>query len=232
MFDQNTLRSQVDAMEGMSDEQLRGIGKMKGMDLDPAMVRQSAAMMKNMSSEQQKQMFEMAQRMQSTGQFPGMPGMGNTGFPGSPTQSASPSRLSAQEMPLSPELETIRVLKDCGNIKYKDKEYQEAEKLYNDAILKLEDARMNVPQSQKTNLTALETSILLNLSNIRVVNKDYTGLLNLAKEVIRISPESGKGYFRYAQALFHLGKAEIALVKLKQAQQYTSSTESRVPLLS
>ena len=109
----------------------------------------------------------------------------------------------------------------------KDKLYDEAEKLYNDAILKLEDARLGIDPSQKSNLASLEASILLNLSNIKWANKDYTSLLNISKEVVRINPESGKGYFRYGQALFHLGKAEAALDKLKLAEKYTTSDESR-----
>jgi tetratricopeptide (TPR) repeat protein len=192
------------------------------MNIDPAMLRQSAAMMKNMSPEAQKNMFEMAQKMHASGQMPNIPGM-TPSF--SPTYSAPSPKL--QGPPLSSELESIRVLKDCGNVKFKDKLYDEAEKLYNDAILKLEDARLGIDPSQKSNLASLEASILLNLSNIKWANKDYTSLLNISKEVVRINPESGKGYFRYGQALFHLGKAEAALDKLKLAEKYTSSDESR-----
>lgn len=126
------------------------------------------------------------------------------------------------------ELEPVSILKESGNIKFKEKKYDEAEKLYTDSLLKLEEVRSSVPKSQKNNLVQLETSILLNLSNIKSHNKDYPGLLQLAKEVVLMSPESGKGYFRYAQALHHLGKSEAALEKIKQAEKYSSYSESKL----
>lgn len=125
------------------------------------------------------------------------------------------------------ELESVRVLKDYANLKYKEKQLEEAEKLYNEAILKIEESRHKIPASQKAEITSMETSLLLNLSNIKMANKEYTALLNLAKEVVLMSPESGKGYFRYAQALFHLGKTEAAYEKIKQAAKYSQFSESR-----
>ena len=123
-------------------------------------------------------------------------------------------------------LESVRVLKDYANLKYKEKQLEEAEKLYNEAILKLEESKHKIPASQKLETISLETSLLLNLSNIKMANKEYTALLNLAKEVVLMSPESGKGYFRYAQALFHLGKTEAAYDKIKQAAKYSQYSES------
>jgi len=118
------------------------------------------------------------------------------------------------------------VLKDYANLKYKEKQLEEAEKLYNEAILKIEECRHKIPASQKAETKSLEMSLLLNLSNIKVANKEYTALLNLAKEVVLMNPESGKGYFRYAQALFHLGKTEAAYDKIKQAAKFSQFSES------
>lgn len=92
--------------------------------------------------------------------------------------------------------------------------------------MKLEDIRIKIPAEQKGNLKELETFVLLNLSNIRYKNKDYTGLLNIAKEVTLNNPQSGKGFFRYAQALYHLGKPEAALNKVLLAEKYIQSEES------
>lgn len=128
---------------------------------------------------------------------------------------------------LCEELEAVKILKDCGNLKFKEKNYEEAEKLYNEAILKLEDAREQVPANQKAQLKLLETTTLLNLSNIKAQNKDYTTLLNLSKSIVLISPDSGKGYYRYAEALFHLGKHNAALEKIKLAKKYAAFSESK-----
>lgn len=50
------------------------------MNMDPAMVRQSAAMMKNMSPEQLKAMGQAAEQMYKSGNLPpGMGGMGGMG---------------------------------------------------------------------------------------------------------------------------------------------------------
>lgn len=111
-------------------------------------------------------------------------------------------------------------------MKFKEKNFEEAEKLYNEAILKLEEGREKVPASQKSQLTHLESTTLLNLSNIKAQNKDYTSLLNLAKSIVLITPESGKGYYRYAEALFHLGKYPAAMEKIKLAKKYGTFSES------
>jgi tetratricopeptide (TPR) repeat protein len=111
-------------------------------------------------------------------------------------------------------------------LKFKDKKMDEAEKLYNEAVLKIEEVRDKIPISQKQNLINLETSCLLNLSNIRAGNNDFTGLLNLSKEVVMLNPQSGKGFYRYAQALFGLEKYEAAFEKIKQAQKYSNFSES------
>ncbi len=65
-----------------------------GMNIDPAMLRQSAAMMKNMSPDQLKNMTEMAQKMHASGQLPKMPGMAG-GF--SPSSSANLSQSPVRE---------------------------------------------------------------------------------------------------------------------------------------
>jgi tetratricopeptide (TPR) repeat protein len=127
---------------------------------------------------------------------------------------------------LCPELDEVRVLKDCGNLKFKEKNYVEAEKLYNDAILKLEDVREKVPAGQKSQMIALEVSTMLNLSNIKAYHQDYAGLLNLAKVIVTLNPESGKGYARYAEALYHMEKYSAALEKIKLAKKYCNFSES------
>lgn len=118
------------------------------------------------------------------------------------------------------------MLKECGNIKFKEGKCEEAEKLYRDSILKLEEVRHLVRPVDKEEARSLETSILLNLSNIKAMNKEFDSLLDLAKEIVLISPSSGKGYYRYAQALFHLGKADAALEKIRTARQLSSFSES------
>jgi tetratricopeptide (TPR) repeat protein len=127
---------------------------------------------------------------------------------------------------LCEELEEVRILKDCGNLKLKDKDYQEAEKLYNQAILKLEEYREKVPAAQKGNMVFLESTTLLNLAKIKAEANDYTSLLNLSKSVVLISPDSGKGYYRYAEALYHLQKYGAALEKIKLAKKYATFDES------
>lgn len=74
-------------------------------------------------------------------------------------------------------------------------------------------------------MNQLESTTLLNLSNIKAQNKDYTTLLNLSKSVVALNPESGKGYYRYAEALYHLGKYAAALEKVKLAKKYTDFSE-------
>lgn len=111
-------------------------------------------------------------------------------------------------------------------MKFKEKKLEEAEKLYNDAILKLEDVRASIPQTQKKNLLTLEVSILLNLSNIKAQQNDFHSLLNLAKQVVVLDPQSGKGYLRYSQALHGLEKHQAALEKIRQAEKYSSFSES------
>jgi tetratricopeptide (TPR) repeat protein len=119
------------------------------------------------------------------------------------------------------------VLKDCGNIKFKEGKSEEAEKLYRDSILKLEEVRHLVTAAHKDEAVSLETSILLNLSNIKAQNKEFDSLLDIAKEIVLLNPSSGKGFYRYAQALFHLGKAEAALEKVRTAKKLSSFSESR-----
>lgn len=111
-------------------------------------------------------------------------------------------------------------------MKFKEKKLDEAEKLYNDAILKLEDVRASIPQTQKNNLLTLEVSILLNLSNIKAQQSDFHSLLNLAKQVVILDPQSGKGYLRYSQALHGLEKHQAALEKIRLAEKYSSFSES------
>jgi tetratricopeptide (TPR) repeat protein len=113
-------------------------------------------------------------------------------------------------------------------LKFKDKKLEEAEKLYNEAVLKIEEVRDKIPSSQKQNMVNLEVSCLLNLSNIKAGKDDFTGLLNLSKEVVMLNPQSGKGFYRYAQALFGLEKYEAALEKIKHAQKYSSFSESNL----
>ena len=113
-------------------------------------------------------------------------------------------------------------------MKFKDRKLDEAEKLYHDAILKLEDVRSSIPESQKKNMVTLEVSILLNLSNIKAQQKDFTGLLNLAKQVVTLDPQSGKGYLRYSQALHGLDKHQAALEKIKQAEKLSNFSESKL----
>lgn len=64
------------------------------MDFDPAMMRQSMNMMKNMSPEQIKSMAETAKRMQESGQFP----RGSGGFPGSGPKQSAPAYEPPREV--------------------------------------------------------------------------------------------------------------------------------------
>ena len=58
------------------------------MNVDPAMLRQSAAMMHNMSPDQVKNMTEMASKMYANGQFP-------AGFAPPPTAGYTPPQSSS-----------------------------------------------------------------------------------------------------------------------------------------
>lgn len=66
------------------------------MNVDPQLMRQSAAMMKNMSPEQIRNMTEMARKMQAEGRMP--PGMGGMGMP----NFAAPPQTGGGFAPQSP----------------------------------------------------------------------------------------------------------------------------------
>lgn len=100
MYDEQTLRSQSDLLNNMTDEQLRSMAQMQGslgspgLNVDPQLMRQSAAMMKNMNSDQLRSMTEMARKMQAEGRMP--PGMGGMGMPSFPVQSTPTPSFSQQ----------------------------------------------------------------------------------------------------------------------------------------
>lgn len=64
------------------------------MNIDPQLMRQSAAMMKNMPPDQLRNMTEMAKKMQSEGRMP--PGMGGMGMPNYGNQPQNSPSLSQQ----------------------------------------------------------------------------------------------------------------------------------------
>ena len=76
-------------MKDMTPEQIEQMAAMSpsGMNVDPAMVKQSCEMMKNMSEKDLEMMMDMATKMQASGAMPTPPAAGASSSGAAPQMS-------------------------------------------------------------------------------------------------------------------------------------------------
>lgn len=222
-----TMSAAMGMMNNMSDDQLRSMSSMTGMNIDPNMLRMSMNMMNNMSPEQKTQMMQQAQQMQQSGNLPFNLRQGAQSIPKTPVQTSKPSISSWRDRSKEfKDFDELKEMIDAGNSAYKQGDYAEAEDKFQQSLLLLEDLHVSYDNKEAGLVDFAELNIRLNLMSSCDKAGRFTELINHAKITISLDKANVKGNYLYAKALHELGKHKAALSKIAIAKQNSSQKES------
>lgn len=107
-------------------------------------------------------------------------------------------------------LDQATALKEKGAEVYKQQQFEEARKLWQEAIEVLES-------SPEINLRWLRVSLMLNLAQVGLQLKDYDDVLKQTTAVIALDQDNAKAYFRRGVAQDALGKLQAAVLDFQKA---------------
>lgn len=181
----DNLKMASERMANMSDEDLRNMTKMAGFNISPDLLKTSANMFKNMDDKELERMKNMSSSMnfpQSTGNF------ANTSSPF--VNDEHPNIGKSKSMNEKDKEETtiemypkIESLKRKGNEFFKNNQFEEASASYFEAILEVEEIKINEGKFNKEEIEKLETACRLNYATTKAKLGDYEIVLTQAKEV-------------------------------------------------
>ncbi|EAR89195.1 tetratricopeptide repeat protein (macronuclear) [Tetrahymena thermophila SB210] len=216
-------------MNNMSDDDLRRLGQQSGMNISPEMMRMASSMFSGMDESQKKNMMNMAQNMDQN-QFSQAQQQFKKQQPttAQPSSSSRPEPKKNQSTP-SPPVDNslypqINQLKNKGNEKFKQQNYDEAAQFYLEAIISIDEERMKkLNTMQEMELKEIEINCRNNYCSVKAKQNDYLNMLTQAQAVLKLDPNNIKAKFRLGQSYYGLKKYERALELLTEAKNQSPS---------
>ncbi|EGR29203.1 hypothetical protein IMG5_160820 [Ichthyophthirius multifiliis] len=139
-----------------------------------------------------------------------------------PQQQQTPKDQQFQYFP------NIVSLKNQGSKKFSEEDYDGASKYYLQAILEIEESKLNNQQGLKQQeLQQLEIMCRNNYCTVKAKQQDFHSVIIHASSILGIEPENLKANFRLGQAHFNLGKFEKALPFLTKAKNASPEDKSK-----
>lgn len=124
----------------------------------------------------------------------------------------------------------LKELKEKGNMSYKSKDYDNAEKCYIEALAIIEQLmlkeRSHDPEWNE--LADLKVPLLLNYSQCRLIAQDYYTVIQHCNEVLETQPKNVKAIFRRAKANFGAWKPKEAISDFNLSAELDPSLKSAV----
>lgn len=191
MMNPAMMKQSAEMMSKMSDEELKQYMGMAGMNVDPAMLRAASS--------------NMARMDDST-----LENMKNTAASRFPTTSA-PVHTPSTSTDSNDEISVPLGLKNQGNDLFKQGRTSDAAVKYKMGISEIEKLPMSKAASD------LEVTLRMNLAACLVKEQDYDEIILQCKKALLLG-ENAKAFYRYGQALFHLGSYEKSLEYLEKAR--------------
>lgn len=121
-------------------------------------------------------------------------------------------------------------LKGRGNLCYKEKKYDAAEKNYVEALGIVEQLMLKerAHDPEWDELASLKVPLLLNYSQCRLLAQDYYSVIQYCNEVLELQPKNVKAIFRRAKANFGAWKPDEAIIDFKLAAELDPSLKGTV----
>ncbi|KAL4462873.1 hypothetical protein ABPG72_011129 [Tetrahymena utriculariae] len=222
------LQNASQQMKNLSDEELKRLGQQSGMNISPEMMRMASNMLGNMDDSQKKNMMNMAQNMdqsqfsQAQQQFKKQQStVGQTSSSSGPELKKNQSTPNPVDNSLYP---SINQLKNKGNEKFKQQNYDEAAQFYLEAIISIDEEKMkSLNTMQEMVLKEIEINCRNNYCSVKAKQNDYFNMLIQAQAVLKLDPNNFKANFRMGQGYYGLKKYEKALEFLTEAKNQSPS---------
>jgi tetratricopeptide (TPR) repeat protein len=193
MMNPAMMKQSAEMMSKMSDEELKQCMGMAGMNADPAMLRAASSNMAKMDDSTLENMKNTAASR----------------FPATPT--SAPVHTPSTSTDFNDEISVPLGLKNQGNDFFKQGRTSDAAVKYRMGISEIEKLPMSKAASD------LEVTLRMNLAACLVKEQDYDEVILQCKKALLLG-ENPKAFYRYGQALFHLGSYEKSLEYLEKAK--------------
>lgn len=124
----------------------------------------------------------------------------------------------------------LKELKERGNLCYKNKDYEAAEKNYVEALGIVEQLMLKerAHDPEWDELAELKVPLLLNYSQTRLIAQDYYAVILYCNEVLETQPKNVKAIFRKAKANFGAWKPAEAIADFKLCAELDPSLKATV----
>jgi len=171
--------------------------------MDPQMFRNMAHNMSNMNDNEFNAMKNMAQN-----NLKNMSSQNNNNNINNPNMNHNNNKSEKTIVDI------VTKMKGDGNILFKEKKYEEAIKKYYETI---EEIKTSIDKDKyKKELSEVEKSCRLNISNCKLKTEDYEGVINECSIVLETN-KCFKAYYYMGLALFHKKKYDKAYRYLDNA---------------
>ncbi|OMJ77781.1 hypothetical protein SteCoe_22530 [Stentor coeruleus] len=205
MMNPAMMKQSAEMMSKMSDEELKQYMGMAGMNVDPAMLRAASSNMAKMDDSTLENMKNTAASRLPTASPPVF------------TPSTSTNSNDEISLPLG--------LKNQGNDLFKQGRISDAAIKYRMGISEIEKLPMSKAMSD------LEVTLRMNLAACLVKEQDYDEVILQCKKALVLG-ENAKAFYRYGQALFHLGSYDKSLEYLEKAKNLSPDDTNISSLLN
>ncbi|XP_011494659.1 PREDICTED: AH receptor-interacting protein isoform X2 [Ceratosolen solmsi marchali] len=127
-------------------------------------------------------------------------------------------------------LKNIPILREKGNVKFREKDYESAANTYAQAIGILEQLMLAEKPNdiEWLNLNSMKLPLLLNYAQCKLLNKEYYAVIEHCTTVLKSDPDNVKALFRRGKAHIGAWNENEAIADLNKATELDKSLQSTV----